>query len=164
MNVQNSDEFLQFLVLNPEASYMWADHHQLQVTANVYNTSVQVLTIDDRGNGSLLHQPFTPDPRMADYALLPARKPNGDKVEVEEVWLLYTNGNHYDALIAEDGIVMTLGTINNLEEESELEIFLNDIEEVKPAYNEIAKGDMSDKNKISGEKEGENDVSLRLKN
>ena len=26
---QNEIEFLQFLILNPEASYMWADHHQL---------------------------------------------------------------------------------------------------------------------------------------
>ena len=30
----NEREFLEFLVLNPEVNYMWADHHQLQVTAN----------------------------------------------------------------------------------------------------------------------------------
>ena len=45
LTVQNSDKFLQILVLNPEASHMWADHHQLQVTANLYSTTVQVPTM-----------------------------------------------------------------------------------------------------------------------
>ena len=152
LTVQNPEEFLQFLVLNPEASHMWADHHQLHVTANLYNTTVQVLTIDERGNGSLLHQPFRPDPRLADYALLPATKPNGEKVEVEEVWLLYSNGNHYNALIAEDGKIMTMGIINNLEQESDLEKYLNDIDEVTKVENLTSK-----------EKEEESNVHIKLK-
>ena len=99
---------------------MWADHHQLQVTSNVYNTTVQVLTIDEKGNGSLLPEPFKPDPRMASFSLLPSTKPNGEKMDVEEVWLLYTNGNHYDALIAEDGKIITLGTLESIENSNEL--------------------------------------------
>ena len=46
----DENQFMEFLVMNPEVSYIWADHHQLQVTANLYNTTVQVLTVDEHGN------------------------------------------------------------------------------------------------------------------
>ena len=127
------------LWLSPDVSYMWADHHQLQVTANLYNTPVQVLKIDEHGNGSLVS--FKPDPRMAQFSLLPATKPNGEKIEVEEVWLIYTNGNHYDALISEDGQIMTLGTLDIIEmEDQDLKDFL-EIDE----YDKAEKTDNSKK-------------------
>ena len=107
----NDKEFLEFLVFNPEVSYMWADHHQLAVTCNLYNTTVQVLTIDEFGEGSLLHETITPDPKLAPFSLLPPTKPNGEKMDVPEVWLLYTNGNHYDALLKDDHPLMTDGSM-----------------------------------------------------
>ena len=137
----NPQEFLEFLVLNPEVSYMWADHHQLQVTANLYNTTVQVLTVDEYNNGSLLHESFKPDPRLAEFSLIPARKPNGDKIEVEEVWLLYSNNNHYDALVAEDSKIMTLNTEICIDkEEQEIKDFLEINESDKPEVKDPAKG------------------------
>ena len=172
LTVKNQYEFLEFLVLNPDASHMWADHHQLQVTANLYNTTVQVLTIDERGNGSLLYQPFRPDPRLADYALLPATKPNGEKMEVEEVWLLYTGGNHYDALIAEDGVIMTLGTIGNLEKDSYLEELLDVAKEVEKSEEKssvteprnIQKEDTDINTKLNQEIKNHNETKKILQN
>ena len=102
-------EFLQFLVLNPDSSYMWADHHQLQVTCNLYNTTIQVLTIDSNGEGSILKEAIRPNPAMAPYSLIPPNKPNGEKVDVPEVWLRYTGNNHYDALLKDDHPLMTHG-------------------------------------------------------
>ena len=125
MTCPSPQDFLEFLVLNPEDSYMWSDHPQLQVTANLYNTTVQVLTIDEHGNSRLLHKLFKPTPRLAKFSFLPAKKPNGYKLEVEEVWLLYTNGNHYDALVAEDSKIVTLGTEDTFDkEEQEIQDFL----------------------------------------
>ena len=74
--LKTENYFREFLILNPEVSYMWADHHQLLVTANQYNTSVQVLTINQNGDGFLLdpgdHQAqpcpcplFPPSPNQA---------------------------------------------------------------------------------------------------
>ena len=108
---QTDKEFLQFLVLNPDVSFMWADHHQLAVTCNLYNTKIQVLTIDSKGEGSLLSEPITPNPEMAPYSLIPPTKPNGEKVDVPEVWLRYTNNNHYDALLKDDHPLVTQGSL-----------------------------------------------------
>ena len=104
-------EFLEFLVLNPEVSYMWADHHQLLVTANQYNTTVQVLTIDQHGNGRLLQEPIKPNPELAPYFLLPPTRPDGEVVDVPEVWLCYTGGNHYEALLKDDHPLITEGSL-----------------------------------------------------
>ena len=104
-------EFLDFLAMNKEVSFMWADHHQLAVTCNLYNTTVQVLTIDEKGEGSLLHEHITPDPVLAPYSLIPPTKPNGQKVDVPDLWLLYTNGNHYDALLKDDHPLITEGSM-----------------------------------------------------
>ena len=114
--VCNTDiEFLQFLVLNPDVSFIWADHHQLQVTCNLYNTIIQVLTIDANGEGSILNEPIRPNPNMASYSLIPATKPNGEKVDVPEVWLRYTNNNHYDALLKDDHPLITQGSLKEKE-------------------------------------------------
>ena len=115
----NPQEFLEFLVLNLDVSYMWADHHQLQVTANLYNSTLQVLTVDEHNNGSLLQESFKPDLRLAKFSLLPARKPIGQKVEVEEVWLLYSNNNHSDALVADDSKIMTLGAETSIDKQEQ---------------------------------------------
>ena len=48
---------------------------------------------------------------MAPYCLIPPTKPNGEKVDVPEVWLRYTNKNHYDALLNEDHPLLTQGSL-----------------------------------------------------
>ena len=47
-----------------------------------------------------------PDPRLNEFAMLAA-----DKTEITDMWLMYSNGNHYDALIAQDHPLLTMGTI-----------------------------------------------------
>ena len=127
---QTEQDFLEFLVLNPEASYMWADHHQLQVTSNLYNTNIQVLTINDKGEGSILKEPIRPNPAMAAYSIVPSTTPNGEKVDMPEVWLRYMNGNHYDALLKDNHPLITQGSLKErgLTEESH-EMRLNKCED-----------------------------------
>ena len=48
---------------------------------------------------------------MAPYSLIPPTKPNGEKVDIPEVWLRYTNGNHYDALLKDSHPLITQGTL-----------------------------------------------------
>ena len=103
------EEFKSFLEAHPEACYMWGDHQQLQITSNRYQVPVNVLTIDSVGNGTVLREPFTPNPALKEFAVVP------EGAKVKEVWLLYTNGNHYDALIEEDDSLLTLGTIEDIE-------------------------------------------------
>ena len=107
---KNSKEFHEFLIMNQEACFVWSDHLQLQITANCYQVKVQVLSVNNRGEGSIQKEPFVPDPRLKKAALLPEFRSDGHKVEVPEVWLMY-NGNHYDALIKDDDPLITRGTI-----------------------------------------------------
>ena len=106
---KNKEEFKNFLADNPQASYMWGDHQQLQITSNIYQAKVNVLTIDSRGNGSVMKTPCTPNPALKEFALLP------EGTDVKDIWLLYTNGNHYDALIAVDDQLITIGSIEDIE-------------------------------------------------
>ena len=100
--------FIEFLVENPESSFMWGDHQQLQITANRYNVKINVLTIDSKGNGTIFKEPFKPDPRLRQYALLEA-----ELTEMQDMWLLYTNGNHFDALIRKDHPLITVGIVKD---------------------------------------------------
>ena len=59
---------------------------------------------------------------MAQYSLVPSTKPNGEKVDIPEVWLRYTNGNHYDALLKSSHPLITQGSLKERgvqEEQSE---------------------------------------------
>ena len=51
---------------NLESNYMWGDHQQLQITANRYNLKINILTVYAEGEGSILKEPFIPDPRLKD--------------------------------------------------------------------------------------------------
>ena len=97
-------DFIKYLVDKQESSYIWGDHQQLQITANRYNVKINVLTIDSEGNGSIFKEPFVPDPRLSPYALLQA-----DKTEMQDMLLLYTIGNHFDALISSEHPLSLLG-------------------------------------------------------
>ena len=112
---KTENEFLEFLILNPEVSYMWADHHQLLVTANHYNTVVQVLTINENGEGSLLQETIRPNPVLSPYSLLPQTRSDGEAVDIPEVWLTYTGGNHYEALLKDDHPLITEGSLKERE-------------------------------------------------
>ena len=90
------DKFHEYLLSNPHSSHMWADHIQLQITANMFNVTTKLLVTS--GEGALLT--FVPDERLTKYAVLPF------SVDTPEVWLMY-NGYHYDTLVAEDSTVVT---------------------------------------------------------
>ena len=70
---------------------------------------MNVLTIDHEGTGTVLDEAFTPNPDLKEFALVP------EGANVKEIWLLYTNGNHYEALIEEDDPLITIGTIEDIE-------------------------------------------------
>ena len=96
---------------------------------------------------------------MAQYSLLPATKPNGEKIEVEEVWLIYTNENHYDALISEDGQIMTLGTLDNIEmEDQDMQDFLEKYE-----YDKADKTDNFKNKDINNEVKADTDTKKIIK-
>ena len=95
MTFHKEEDFHKYLIENPESNYMWGDHQQLQITANRYNVSINVLTIDMGGNGSILSEPITLDSRLSENALLLE-----DKTERREMWLLYSNGNHSMMLLS----------------------------------------------------------------
>ena len=90
---------------------MWSDHQQLQVTSNLHNTTIQVLTINDEGEGSIMKEPIKPNPAKTAYSLIPPTKYNGEKVDMPEVWLRYTNGNHYDALLPDSHPLISQGSL-----------------------------------------------------
>ena len=113
---KNEDDFHNYLVNNPESNYMWGDHQQLQITANRYNVKINVLTIDREGKGSILKEPIVPDPRLGEYAMHPA-----ELTENRDMWLLYSNNNHYDALISKDHPLLTIGTVTEIEKDDEKE-------------------------------------------
>ena len=102
MKFENEKEFLAYLSGDPESNYMWGDHQQLQITANLYNVKINILSIDGEGNGTIQSQPFVPDSRLDEFALLSA-----EGTEMRELWLQYSNGNHYDALVKQDHPVLT---------------------------------------------------------
>ena len=121
---------------------MWGDHQQLQITANCYNVKINVLTVNHRGEGTILKEPFIPDPRLSEYALIPA-----DKTEMREIWLLYSNGNHYDALLSKDHPLLTTGIISETKGDKEIQKEINDDDDTN----------IKDKDKII------NDLKKRLK-
>ena len=51
--------------------------------------------------------PCTPDPALKEFS--------DEFSDVKDIWLLYTNGNHYDALIAVDDQLKTIGSIEDIE-------------------------------------------------
>ena len=106
----NENQFQKYLMDYSESNYMWGDHQQLQITANRYNVKINILTVNAEGEGSILKEPFS-----LDYALL-----KSDKTEMQEMWLLYSNGNHYDALIKKDHPLLTLGTLGEMEQDANL--------------------------------------------
>ena len=85
---------------------MWGDHQQLQITSNIYQAKVNVLTIDSKANCSIMKNP---DQALKKISVLP------EGTDVKDIWLLYTNGNHYDALIAVDDQLITIGSIEHIE-------------------------------------------------
>ena len=97
---------------------------------------------------------------MAQYSLLPATKPNGENIEVEEVWLIYTNENHYDALISEDGQIIKLGTLDdNIEmEDQDMQDFLEKYE-----YDKADKTDNSKNKDINNEIKADTDTKKIIK-
>ena len=50
---KDEESFHKYLYENPESNYMWGDHQQLQITANMYNVKIDILMIDNEGKGSL---------------------------------------------------------------------------------------------------------------
>ena len=97
--------------------------------------------------------------RMAQYSLLPATMPNGEKIAVEEVCLIYTNENHYDALISEDNQIMTLGTLDNIEmEDQDMQDFLEKYE-----YDKADKTDNSKNKDINNEIKADTDTKKIIK-
>ena len=67
-----------------------------------------MLTIDHKGNGTVLKEPCSPNPTLKEFAVLP------ETANVKDIWLLYTNGNHYDALITAYDPLLTIGTIEQI--------------------------------------------------
>ena len=108
----NDTNFHKYLLDNPESNSMWGDHKQLQITANMYNGRLNILTINHDGKGSIVKEPFMPDTRLAKFATLPA-----DQTETRDMLLMYSNGNHYDALIGKDHHLLTMGTISDMDHE-----------------------------------------------
>ena len=76
------------------------DRHKSKCTSQERN-SIQ------HGNGRLLQEPIKPNPELAPYFLLPPTRPDGEVVDVPEVWLCYTGGNHYEALLKDDHPLIT---------------------------------------------------------
>ena len=109
---ENEQSFHKYLWENPESNYMWGDHQQLQITSNMYNVKINILTINHNGQGSVLKEPFMPDPRLREFARLP---PN--QAVAKDMMLMYSNGNHFDALIGKNHPLLTMGTISDLEKE-----------------------------------------------
>ena len=58
--------------------------------------------------------PCTPNPALKEFALLP------EGANVKDIWLLYTNGNHYDALITVDDPLITISSIEDIEEKKQM--------------------------------------------
>ena len=108
----NDKNFHKYLLDNPDSNFMWGDHQQLQITANLYNVRINILTINQDGRGSIMKEPFMPDPRLAEFARLPA-----DQTQTRDMMLMYSNGNHYDALIGKDHPLLTMGTISDMDHE-----------------------------------------------
>ena len=112
---EQREAFHKFVLENPQSNFMWGDQQQQQITANCYNVKINVLTVNRKGEGTVLKEPFLPDPRLSEYALLPA-----DKTDMREMWLLYSNGNHYDALVSKDHPLLTVGIINEMKQNGEV--------------------------------------------
>ena len=87
---------------------MWADHVQLQITANMYNATTHLLVANGNGNVHTFH----PDTRLEKFALQ-------DVKLKDDLWLIYINNNHYDALVAEDSPCVTMHKEIVQEEEDE---------------------------------------------
>ena len=86
---------------------------------------------DENGEGSILQEPIRPNPALAPYCLIPPTKPNGEKLDVPEVWLRYINNNHYDALLKDDHPLMTCGSLKERGFPKEPEVLKKNIAENK---------------------------------
>ena len=127
--------FLAWLATNPDAIYMWGDHQQLQITANRYQVRINVLTVDSKGEGTVLRTPISPNPELKEFAKLP------EDANVQDIWLQYTNGNHYDALLKKNSSFLSQGTLQEIEktDEEEKELTKQNENKEKPAEREEAK-------------------------
>ena len=76
----NEREFLEFLIMNQEASFVWAGHLQLQITAKYYQTKVHVLSVDSKGKGVVFT--FLPDGRLQHKSLLPRLRSDGKVMDI----------------------------------------------------------------------------------
>ena len=95
---------------------MWADHYQLQVPSNHFNTKVQALMIDENGDGSLLQKHIRPHPDLAPYSFLPFTGADGTVLDVSDVWLIYTGGKHYNHPLITEGTLADRGVFYNQDE------------------------------------------------
>ena len=93
----NFEQFKNYLQNNPNSKLMWGDHVQLQITANLFNLTTHLLVAN--GDGNVLT--FNPDARLKKFAI--------EELESkDEIWLIYINNNHYDALVADDSTCVTM--------------------------------------------------------
>ena len=123
----NEEEFLNFLRKDPTSGWMWMDHIDLQVVANLYQMRIHILTT----NISNMEEPkarwthLVPDERLQEF-----RKMNVDSLDM---FLLHYSDVHYDLIVHKESILATEGDINERrirkEKESESEINVEKEEE-----------------------------------
>ena len=56
-----------------------------------------------------MKMPCTSNQALKEFALML------EGTDKKDIWLLYTNGNHYDALITVDDPLITIGSIEDIE-------------------------------------------------
>ena len=91
---ENEAEYLEFLSNDLRSKYLWVDHQDLQVVANIYQMKIHILTVGVEG----MEEPkarwthLDPDRRLEAFKEI-------DSNLVGDMWLLHKDSTHFDLII-----------------------------------------------------------------
>ena len=111
----DEEEYLNFLKNDPTSGWMWMDHIDLQVVANLYQMKIHILSTNISG----LEEPkarwtyLVPDERLKEFKIV-----NGESLDM---FLMHVSDIHYDLIVHKNSILATEGDITERRVRSEKE-------------------------------------------
>ena len=127
---------MKFLKKDPRSGKLWADHHDLQIVANVYGIRIHILTVGivSRNGPKARWTHLDPDGRLGSFDA------NASKMYGGDMWILHQDSTHFDLIIKKDSILAKKDGIfhkteeNLISDESDPKEKVQQSKEIGPGY------------------------------
>ena len=106
---------LEFLGSENKSGYLWMDHLGWQVVSNMYQISIHILTtgVMNMKEPKARWSHILPDKRLSRFRSVHKGLP--------DMWLIHTDETHFDLLVHNDSVLVKERSIEDLENEKDVD-------------------------------------------